>query len=500
MSDPVALRVRNVTKRFPGVIALDRVAFDLQCGEIHALLGENGAGKSTLLKILTGIYQPDEGNLVIRGRSGWFATPAEAYAAGVTIVPQDVLMVPRLSIGRNVLLGVEKGQARRGRLSDSEYGQVERAFAKIGLDVGPEAIAGTLSVPQLRLAQIARCLLKPGEIVILDEPTAALSEPDAAHLLENLQALRREGKAIIYVTHRLSEVIQIADRATILRDGRVAGQFSRPLERARLVEAMTKSTSRSASAPPVSVSMAVASASLKVDGLSVDRWVEGVSFEARPGSIVGIAGVQGSGHGQLLWAIANALPRKSGTVQLAGSNGHGASVVDTYRAGIVLVPADRRNAAIVPRRSIADNIAISGRAFHERGGLGLRSRAAEAALAREYIDRFDIRPRDISARAGFLSGGNQQKVAIARAVASKPRVLLIEEPTQGVDIGAKAEIHALLRQIAAETGCIVIVASSEFEELIALCATIHVMRLGRLVHSCPSGSATYRDILEHALP
>ncbi len=494
-----ALEICEITKRFLGVIALEKVSFSVERAQVHALLGENGAGKSTLLKVLTGVYQPNGGKIRVQGRQVHLSQPRDARAAGITFVPQEIAVVPKLSIGRNVLLGLETGIWSRGRLSRDEYRQVMQAFAKIGLDADPETPAQELSVPQLRLAQISRCLHSAGDIVLLDEPTAALSEPDAAKLLDNIELLRLEGKAIVYVTHRLSEVMKLADKVTVLRDGRVCSDFRRPLDRTTIVEAMTKQHA-APKTPTRPLTNRRPHAAIEAEQLSIDRWVEDVSLTVKAGSVVGIAGVQGSGHGQLLWGLANAMPRRTGTVRVNGALQTSRALKSMYDAGVLLVPADRRGAAIVPQRSVAENIVVSRRIEPKVDTRGLRKPAAEIRLANGLIERFDIRPRTSLAHVGLLSGGNQQKVVVARAIASRPSVLLIEEPTQGIDINARAEVHALLRRTAEETGCAVIVASSEFEELIEICSTIHVMRLGRLVHSFVDITPTYREILDHALP
>lgn len=293
--------------------------------------------------------------------------------------------------------------------------------------------------------------------------------------------------------------MKLADRATVLRDGRVAGSMCRPLDRARIVAAMAKPHS---STPPRRATTSEVSrrVALEAVGICVDRAVDDVSLEVREGTIVGIAGVQGAGHGPLLWALAQASSRRSGSVRVDGVALTAGGCTRAYDAGIVLVPADRRTAGIIPRASILENIVVSRRMADTASRLGLRRIEAEARSARQCIERFDVRPSDPSAPVGLLSGGNQQKVVLARAVASRPRVLLIEEPTQGVDIHAKAEIHRLLQKAAAETGCAIVVASSEFEELLAICSTIHVMRLGRLVHSFEDTTPSYRDVLAHAIP
>ncbi len=501
----LALRLRGVTKRFPGVTALDRVDLDLNRGEIHALLGENGAGKSTLIKILSGVHAADEGDFFVGESRVVVTRPNEASRLGITVVPQDVLMVPEFSIGRNILLGGESRLANRSRLTSEERSTVAAALAKVGASFDPDTKTSNLSVPHLRLAQIARALVHPGEIMILDEPTAVLSEPDAELLIERVMQFRSEGKAVLYVTHRLSEVIRMADRITILRDGKRVGLFLRgEVSRQDIVLLMTKdvsTTSRDAEADLTRSQSGSGSShrQIQIRELSSGRRFAGANLTASSGRIVGIAGVQGSGHGHFLRAVAGVDVANSGEIILDSYKLPLGSVRRAVKEGILLVPADRRGAAIVTSLSVRANLCLGIRVRRSVRRFGLRWPWGERVMAQYYIDRLSVRPPYAESRIGALSGGNQQKIAIARALEGDARVLLIEEPTQGVDVHAKAEIHSLLRRVAVERDCIVIIATSEFEELIGLADDIHVMREGRMVASFPGSEATYHRILENAL-
>jgi ABC-type sugar transport system ATPase subunit len=503
MARGTVLELQSITKRFPGVLALDDVTLALYPGEIHALLGENGAGKSTLIKILTGVYLADKGAITVDGREARIGTPKDALANGITLVPQDILIVPKLSIGRNILLGMEDWRSSALSLSPAERIKVNEALARLGvkLDLGVKASA--LNVPQLRLSQIARALLLSGHVMVLDEPTAVLSEPDSEHLLERLEAFRKEGKAILYVTHRLSEVMRLADRITILRDGKRVGHFRRgEVSRDDIVALMAKDGLRrdedmpSVAAPAATPGPMV----LSVRDLSAAPKFRDINFEVREHEIVGIAGVQGSGHGELLRAIAGVDRASGGRVEVDGETVGLGSPRRAYHRGVLLVPADRRGSAIVPRQSLRENIILSGRVRRACRRFGLRWPRAERRMTETYVALFGVRPPLTETKIGTLSGGNQQKIVLARALESHARVLLIEEPTQGIDVRTKAEIHAMLRQVARERKCAVVVASSEFEELIGLAETIHVMRLGKLVKTVVGSGITYREILEYALP
>jgi ABC-type sugar transport system ATPase subunit len=500
---PPAARLEGLSKAFPGVQALDDVTFEVRRGEIHALLGENGAGKSTLIKVLDGLYRPDAGRVFLDGDEVQLHSVRSARKRGITVVPQDVLAVPQLSIGRNILLGFEGHVARRAGLSRRELQIVRTALDRTGASFDPRTRAGAMSVPELRLAQIARALLYPGDVIAFDEPTAVLSEADADHLLERLERLRDGGKAIIYVTHRLSEVTRIATRVTVLRDGRVVGTFSREeVDKDRIVALMAKPDRRVAAqldaAPARREAAAEEQLVLDVDGLTRRPDLVDVSLHVPKGTIVGIAGVQGSGHGRLLRTIAGLDAYDSGRVAIAGRPIPAGGIRAAYEAGAVLVPADRRRAAIVPLMSVRSNLVLPLRTRARR--FGVRLKRAERANARRYVQTFNIRTPSAEALAAGLSGGNQQKVALARAFESEPAAILLEEPTQGIDVNAKAEIRNLILRLAHDDGLAVVVATSEFEELLGLADVIHVMCLGRMVATMSAEEATYAQILHHALP
>jgi ABC-type sugar transport system ATPase subunit len=502
----LALRLKGISKRFPGVTALDGVDLDLHRGEVHALLGENGAGKSTLIKIMSGVHVAEHGDFILDDDVVTVSTPNEASRLGITVVPQDILMVPDFSIGRNILLGREGALARRGQLSADERRTVRSALAKVGANYDPDTKTSTLSIPHLRLAQIARALVHPGEIMVLDEPTAVLSEPDAELLIERVMQFRSESKAVLYVTHRLSEVVRLADRITILRDGKRVGVFLRgEVSRADIVRLMTKDVA-AGSAPAGDIAIGQVSSAgreakgrIEVRDLTEGRRFAHANLTAEAGRIVGIAGVQGSGHGHFLRAVAGVDEADSGEILLDGRHLPLGSVRHAVHEGILLVPADRRGAAIVTSLSVRANLCLSDRVRYSVRRFGLRWPWREQAMAEHYIGQLSVRPPDAETRIGTLSGGNQQKVAIARALEGNARALLVEEPTQGVDIHAKAEIHGLLRRVAAEKNCIVVMATSEFEELIGLADDIYVMREGRIVANFPGFEATYHRILENAL-
>jgi ABC-type sugar transport system ATPase subunit len=509
--EPV-LSLSGISKRYPGVIALDDINLTVKRGTIHAVVGENGAGKSTLIKIITGITQADDGEIRFNGMPAGISDPREANSLGIVSVPQDILLVPELLVGRNILLGMERSLARREALNDDETTLVAAALAQVGANFGPETPTRSLSVPQLRLAQIARALVQEGEVIIFDEPTAVLSEPDAEHLLERILAFRESGKAIIYITHRLGEVMRIADQVTVLRDGKCVGSFPRgDFDRSRLVSLMAKvENSAEAARVPTGPSAPKAAntdypkpssaVAVSVEGLTLMPRFADVTFSVRRGEIVGLAGVQDSGHGHVLRAIAGVDNSQAGRVVLFGKPVDATGPSEVVNEGMLLVPADRRGSGIVGARSVQENIALSPRIPTSCRRWGFRLLRSERALTLAQIDQLSIHPRSPDIYAGNLSGGNQQKVALARALSGHVQVLLTEEPTQGIDVRSRVEIHDLLRKIAREQNCALVIASSEFDELIGLADVINVMRLGRLVATIAGDKACYQDILHEALP
>lgn len=499
------LELIGISKHYPGVTALKDVDMTIRRGEIHALLGENGAGKSTLIGVISGTVSPDEGELRIGGDDVRLHGPLDARQRGISVVPQDLLFVPELSIGRNILLGLEHGRInRRDRLSPVEREKVKRALDQVGADFPPSVRAGNLTTPELRLAQVARALVDTGDVVVLDEPTAVLSESDAEHLLERLMDLRDAGKAIVYVSHRLGEITRMADRVTVLRDGSVVGRFSGELDREKIIATMGRGEAK----PELQVEwnahreelLSGGPAAVKVNSVVVSPHAEPIDLEVGKGEIAAIVGVQGSGHEKLAWAITGAAAPLSGLVEISGKTLPPGNIRAAIAEGVLLVPADRRREAMVAPLSIASNMAISGRIRSSTRRLGFRRLGAERAVAGEYIDKLNIRAPGPQTLTRNLSGGNQQKVALSRAMESSPTVLVVAEPTQGIDIRAKEEIRRMLAELAQSSNCAVIIATSEFDDVLGLADRVHVMCLGSLVASLDGRGLTYNEILAHALP
>ena len=548
------VELRDVGKRFGGVVALDAVSLAIPAGTVHALVGENGAGKSTLGKLLAGHHAPDRGELLLDGVPVRFRSPADALAAGVAMVHQELAVCPDLSVAENLVLGrwPTRGSGRRGVLRDDPdddpdagpdaasgaapgAGRVPRTMgrawswpslrwvdravmrararaqlAALGVELDVDASMRRLPVAQTQLVQVAHALGVGARLLVFDEPTAALSAPEAERLLALVERLRAEGRTIVLVSHRLPEVLRLADTASVLRDGRLVASFPREaLQEQVLVKAMVGRDSLVAAfraGPPAASASAPAPSGawpgavrLRVSGLTLPRRRHDISLEARAGEIVGLAGLVGAGRSELLRALFGLEPRARGRLEVDGTPVPLARVAAARRGGVALVPEDRQREWLVLLQGARFNWSLPRLAAWRRPGTAAFGRGwlaggRERAEATEAMARVDLRAADLEAPVETLSGGNQQKVVLARWLDAGAGVLLVDEPTRGVDVGAKAQIHALLRARAA-AGAALLVASSELPELLALCDRILVVRDGRLVAERARADADEESLL-----
>jgi len=481
-----------VHKRFGGVHALRGATLAVEAAEVHALVGENGSGKSTLLRVVSGQLRPDAGEVELAGRVVSFRSPAEALAGGVAVVSQETTLVPDLSVAENVFLGHR--QARRGGLIDwrGTRRAARAALDRLELRVDPSLPARRLRPDEAQMVEIARALSMDARVLILDEPTSSLTDDEVATLFATVRALRERGVAVIFVSHRLNEVFALADRVTVLRDGRtVAGGPIREFDPSRLVEAMVgrtlgefEASAGAESAEPV----------LRTRGLSYDEVLHDIELEVGRGEVVGLAGLVGAGRTELLECLFG-LRRASGTIEVGGRAVSYRRPSDAMRDGVAFVPADRKRQGLVLGRSVRENLlmASTSRAFRMRPP----RRAREGAAVSGAIDRFAIRARSPAAPVATLSGGNQQKVLLGKWLETEPRLLMLDEPTRGVDVGAKSEIYRLLHE-ARGRDVAVLVSSSEVPELLALCDRVLVMFRGRIVASLPREHATEGQVARFA--
>jgi ABC-type sugar transport system ATPase subunit len=467
------LQFQQISKSFGAVRALRRVSFSVAEGEAHALVGENGAGKSTLLKILAGILRPDEGTLVWQGAPLRLSAPRDALERGIGMVYQEMLSFPNLTVTGNIFAGREI--VRGGQLREREMrARTRELLADLHLRIDPEARAESLSAAHRQLLQVARALAFECRILVLDEPTTSLTDAEAAHLFSVLGTLKARGTTLLYVSHRLPEVFRLCDRITVLRDGAYVDTFNRAdVTTERIVAAMVgrdlpprAEHATTAQGPPV----------LEVRGLCRRPYFDDITLTVRPGDVVGLFGLVGSGRSELLETIFGLYSADSGTVLVSGRPARIRSGRDAARAGLALVPEERQRQGLFFNLALKHNLVLPARTA--AGAIAIRPRA-ERREAESLIQTWRIKSPSVEAFPDALSGGNQQKVVLAKWLATSPKVLLLDEPTKGVDVGAKFEIHEIIRQQAARgLGCLVV--SSDLPEVLALCNRILVMREGCL--------------------
>ncbi|MEU1293352.1 sugar ABC transporter ATP-binding protein [Streptomyces sp. NPDC005840] len=489
------LDVRGVQKRFGGVVALHDVALALRPGERHAVVGENGAGKSTLMRIVAGILAPDSGEVLIDGQPvGRGATAA--LDAGIALVHQELSLVPELSVAENIDLG--NCPTRYGFVRRREQREHARAaLAEIGVDLDLSEPVGRLSVAARQFVEIARAVARRPRVLILDEPTATLTPSETSHLLGLLGRLSDQGIAILYISHRIPEIFELCESATVLRDGHlVARPDLADITGDELVDLMVGRelakdlrTERRERAPGEVV--------LRARDVSAAK-VRHVDLEVRAGQIVGLGGLVGSGRSEIVRAVVGADPRTSGTVELRTGDQEWTplrSYARAVRLGVAYVPEERRAEGLALGMTVADNIALPSRGRLNR--LGVMRHAAMASLAQDVIGRVGLQPPWPRHEAGQFSGGNQQKIVIGKWLAGSPRLVVLDEPTRGVDVGAKAEIHQLVRELA-DDGAAVLLVSSDLPELLDLSDTVHVVRDGRVVGTLGSQDATESAVMRLA--
>jgi rhamnose transport system ATP-binding protein len=483
---PPLLVVRDIEKSFPGVRALSGVSFDLRAGEVHALLGENGAGKSTLIKILSGVYQPDGGAILVDGRESRFASPDDARKAGVTTIYQELLLFPELTVAENIFLG-HAPRAGAGRIDwRTMRAKAEALLASLDItDLKADQIVGSLSVGHRQRVEILRALSHEARVLIMDEPTAALTEADVARLLDIVRRLQSRGVGIIYISHRMDEIFTIADRVTVLRDGAYVGSRNVPeTNSAELVQMMV---GRRIESLFPKVTAPIGAPVLEARDIVRRPTTKGVSLTVRAGEIVGLAGLVGSGRSELAQTLFGVTPAESGEVRLEGKLVFIDSPETARAKGIAYVPEDRGVQGLVRPMSVLHNFSLAALGSLSRAGF--IDHAAELRMAQEGVRRFSVKTSSVDEVAGRLSGGNQQKIVLGKWLANGPRLLILDEPTRGIDVGAKAEIHRVMGELA-KTGVAILMISSELPEVLGMSDRVLVMREGRIVAEFERAQAT----------
>jgi rhamnose transport system ATP-binding protein len=485
----------SISKSFEGVAALRGVSFDLHAGEVHALVGENGAGKSTLIKIMTGAEQADAGTLAVAGRDVPHMTPAIARSLGIAVIYQQPSLFPHLTVAENLALTLEGGSVWRRVDWGARRRRARQLLDEVGSTVDVDRLASTLSMPEQQLVEIAKAIGADAKVVIMDEPTASLMDEEVDRLFGVIRMLRAQECGIVYISHRLEEVFAVSDRITVLRDGETATACqTAAIGRPALIQAMVgralQAVAPRPSTAPGDVAIELRHLSNRALGIS------DVSLNVRRGEIVGVAGLVGSGRTELAETLFGLVPADGGELLIHGAPVRIESPQQAIRFGIGYVPEDRRRHGVMLEMPIASNTSLANLPAVSAGGL--IDRAAERRLAEEHVARLRIKTPSVTTETGALSGGNQQKVALARWLSIGPKILILDEPTQGVDVGAKAEIHMLVRELA-ERGLAILMISSELPEVLSMSDRIVVMHAGTVSGILTRAEATQDRIMALAL-
>lgn len=483
------LEMSGISKSFPGVRALTDVGLVVQAGEVHAIVGENGAGKSTLMKILAGVYQPDAGEIRLNGERARISGPIDARRRGIGMVYQELNLVPDLSVAENIMLGstpARFGFVRRREMRERAAAVLDDLDARID----PAAILGSLTVSQQQIVEIAKAYALRPSIMVLDEPTSSLSEHESQALFQIVRRMRENGTAIIYISHRLREVLDLGDQVTVLRDG--CQIETRPAAGLTAAEMIRLMVGRDLTDVFPKLNVPIGDSVLRVEGLSRAGAFADVSLHVRAGEIVGLAGLVGAGRTEVARAIFGLDRAQSGSVHVGGDVVHPRSPSHGLAAGIAYVPEDRKRDGIIPAASIMHNISLPVLDTISSGGW--ISRKKEQRLARHQVEALGVSPPVVDRPVDTLSGGNQQKVVIAKWLAAQPRVLILDEPTRGVDVGAKADIHQIIGELAA-TGTAILLISSELPEVLAVSDRIYVLHEGRVSAELDRSEATESSVM-----
>lgn len=493
METDALLEVRGLSKIFPGVKALDNVDFRLDYGSVHAVCGENGAGKSTLMNVLMGIYQRDAGEIFIHGNPVSFLSPRQALDAGMSIIEQELNPVPEMSVAENMFLGRE--ETRIGFWMD--YKAVRKRAAEvleeIGVKINPAIKMKALSLAQIQLVEIAKAISYDSEIIIMDEPTSAIPERDAERLFRLIEVLKKKGKGIVYVSHRMKEIFSISDTVTVLRDGKYIG--TKPTRETSRDEVVNMMIGRKLEAEYVKSNTVTEEVALQVQNLTKRGVFENISLNVHKGEILGIFGLMGSGRSEFFEALFGAEPADSGEIYLFGEEKVHQKPHDAMRNGIALVTEDRKKSGLVLKSSVRDNISLPNLKSLSDGPFINRRRETEAV--KKISDQFSVKTPSLSQIVSRLSGGNQQKVVLSKWLLRAPKILLLDEPTRGIDVGAKREIYAFMSKFA-DQGNAVIMISSELPEVLAMSDRIVVFKDGHKVGERPRGDVTQEQLMRMA--
>jgi inositol transport system ATP-binding protein len=487
------LSFKNISKAFSGVEVLKDISFDVNAGEVHALMGENGAGKSTLMKILMGLYQPTSGKVFFEGQDIPKANIHTSMDLGIAMIHQELLLIPELSIAQNIFLGREAHSF--SWLKEKELNQkTENLFKSIGIELNPKRKVKTLSIAEKQMVEIVKAISQNAKIIIMDEPTSALSDEEVEKLFVLIKGLKAKGVAIVYISHKMSEIFQIADRITVLRDGEhISTQKSEELNDQSLIQQMVGREIKDLFPAGNAV---LGNDLLEVKGISKTGKFEPISFTLKAGEVLGLAGLMGAGRTEVARAIAGFDKIDQGEIWLSGEQINAKSPKHATAKGIVYLSEDRKALGFIPELSIAQNLSLSS-LFQNSVGPFIQAKSEnQAALESQKL--FNIKARGIDQSVGTLSGGNQQKVVIGKILRTNPKVIIFDEPTRGIDIGAKTEIYKLIRELGAK-GIGIILISSELPEIVGLCDRVIVLSQGKQKAILSKEQATQENIMRHAV-
>ncbi len=492
------IKFENIDKRFGGVHALNNVSFEILKGEVHVIAGENGAGKSTLMNILSGIYGPDNGCIIYKDKRVHITSPSIAKNLGIATVYQELKLCSNLNIAENIFMGREIRKNKFGLNKKKMNLEAREVLSSYGLDIAPTEQVSSLSVAQMQLVEIARAIGLNSKVLILDEPTSSLTENETRRLFDNIRVLKEKGVTTIFISHRLEEVFEIADRITILRNGQYLSTYGvndiTPNEVVALIAGKTLEEVKNEVKQKLEVQSAVV---LEVENLSRGKYFKKVSFQLHKREILGFYGLQGAGRSELIETLFGLYRKDSGTVKINGNNTNFRNPKEAIKNGLSFVPEDRKLRGIFPLMSVLENIAV----VHDKkvsNKIGLISFSKILSMCNNYIKKLSIKVGSVNSSLNSLSGGNQQKVVIARGLSSNPEILLMDEPTRGVDVGAKAEIFSILRELREKEGKSIIVISSELAEVINECDRILVMKNGELCGEVKGNEVNRKELLDLA--
>ncbi|TCO77474.1 ribose ABC transporter ATP-binding protein RbsA [Marinisporobacter balticus] len=493
MKQPI-FEMKAITKEFPGVKALDHVDFKIHKGRVMALLGENGAGKSTLMKILSGVYQKDDGEIIYEGKKVDIKGPKDAQEEGISIIHQELNLIPHLTIGENIFLGREPVNAFKKIDWTKLYKDSEVLLKKLKVDKSPKELVASLSIGEQQMVEIAKALSLNAKIIIMDEPTDALTKKETESLFHVIHELRAQQKSIVYISHRLEEIFQVCDDVTVLRDGKFIGEAQvKTLNEDQLIEMMV---GRKLTEQFPSVVVEKGDVALEVKNLS-NEYVKDISFLLRKGEILGISGLMGSGRTELAKSIYGALRKDSGKVYIDGKEVNIKSTQNALKEGIAYVSEDRKGQGLILGLSVKENMSISSLKDFESPIFKI-NRTKEKKAVKNYIAQMAIKTPTERQKIKNLSGGNQQKVSIAKGLMTNPKILILDEPTRGVDVGAKKEIYDLINKFK-QTGMSIIMISSEMPEILGMSDRILVMHQGRITGELDRTDASQEKIMKCAV-